>query len=530
MPPRNRMPSKSASAARRDTARKDTSRKGTGRNSSASNTSSDKPRMSVREHINDWKSRPLFDYHLLLIVVGLLTGIGLVMVLSASMALNASSSSFSVFGTFLRQLVMVIVGLVVFWLVLRTRIETIRKWALPLLLVSVALLVLVAIPGIGVGLEETGARSWLMIAGVTLQPSELAKIALALWGSKILADRTRNATNVRELFGLFAFASVVVLVLVLIQRDVGMVASMSVVVVALAWFAGLPRWIVGFAIGFFGMVIVGFSVAASFRSARFRVYFDSLFGRFNDVRGDAYQSYQGFLSLAEGSMTGVGVGQSSAKWFYLPEASNDFIFAIIGEELGFIGAGIVILLYAALGWVGLRIASKQADPFLRLLAATVTTATVVQAFVNIGYVVGLLPVTGLQLPLISSGGTSAIVTLMAMGLLATCARNEPEAISAMQTSGRPGIDRILGIPEPTEYRPEQRYAEELRSQREPQRFDDPDKYHAGSRANRDRGYRNPRDLRDSRDFRDSRSPRDSHVQRMSRPTSYRRSSRDWPER
>lgn len=457
----------SASAA---TAQKGT--KATKSQQPSSSSTSARERPAWVERFNDWKSRPLFDYHLLMIIVALLTSIGLVMVLSASMA-SAGNDSGSVWSVFIRQLVMVVAGLISMWIVLRMRVELIRSLSTAALILSFVLLVLVIIPGIGIGLEETGARSWLSIGGITMQPSEIAKIALALWGSKLLAEKVRTAVSYTDLFGLFGAVSFVILALVMLQRDLGMVASMAFVVVALAWFAGLPRvFITGLlAAAAFAMVI--FTVTAGFRSARIRVYLDSLLGNFNDVQGDAYQSYQGFLSLADGSLTGVGLGQSSAKWGYLPEAKNDFIFAIIGEETGFLGALMVILLYAALGWVGLRIAGRQNDPFLRLLAGTITAATVVQAFINIGYVVGALPVTGLQLPLISAGGTSAMVTLFSMGLLATCARHESEAVSAMQTSGRPALDRFLGIPEPIPYDESRRHAPKVRAHRDPQRFGPP---------------------------------------------------------
>lgn len=457
----------SASAA---TAQK--GRRATDSQQPSSSSSSARERSAWVERFNDWKSRPLFDYHLLMIIVALLTSIGLVMVLSASMA-SAGNDSGSVWSVFFRQLVMVVVGLISMWIVLRMRVELIRSLSTAALILSFVLLILVVIPGIGIGLEETGARSWLSIGGITMQPSEIAKIALALWGSKLLAEKVRTAVSYTDLFGLFGAVSFAMLALVMLQRDLGMVASMAFVVVALAWFAGLPRvFITGLlAAAAFAMAI--FTATAGFRSARIRVYLDSLLGNFNDVQGDAYQSYQGFLSLADGSLTGVGLGQSSAKWGYLPEAKNDFIFAIIGEETGFLGALMVILLYAALGWVGLRIAGRQNDPFLRLLAGTITTATVVQAFINIGYVVGALPVTGLQLPLISAGGTSAMVTLFSMGLLATCARHESEAVSAMQTSGRPALDRFLGIPEPIPYDESRRHAPKVRAHRDPQRFGPP---------------------------------------------------------
>ncbi|MFW9176569.1 putative lipid II flippase FtsW [Corynebacterium amycolatum] len=457
----------SASAA---TAQKGT--KATKSQQPSSSSTSARERPAWVERFNDWKSRPLFDYHLLMIIVALLTSIGLVMVLSASMA-SAGNDSGSVWSVFIRQLVMVVAGLISMWIVLRMRVELIRSLSTAALILSFVLLVLVIIPGIGIGLEETGARSWLSIGGITMQPSEVAKIALALWGSKLLAEKVRTAVSPADLFGLFGVVSFLMLVLVMLQRDLGMVASMAFVVVALAWFAGLPRVVITGLLAAAAFAMVIFTVTAGFRSARIRVYLDSLLGNFNDVQGDAYQSYQGFLSLADGSLTGVGLGQSSAKWGYLPEAKNDFIFAIIGEETGFLGALMVILLYAALGWVGLRIAGRQNDPFLRLLAGTITAATVVQAFINIGYVVGALPVTGLQLPLISAGGTSAMVTLFSMGLLATCARHESEAVSAMQTSGRPALDRFLGIPEPIPYDESRRHAPKVRAHRDPQRFGPP---------------------------------------------------------
>lgn len=479
------------------------------------------------ERFNDWKSRPLFDYHLLMIIVALLTSIGLVMVLSASMASSGTTSG-SVWSVFFRQLIMVVAGLFAMWLVLRMRVELIRALATPALILSFVLLILVVIPGIGIGLEETGARSWLSVGGITMQPSELAKIALALWGSKILAEKVRTAVSYKDLFLAFGIVSFLMLTLVMLQRDLGMVGSMAFVVVALAWFAGLPRVIVTGLIGISALAMVIFTLTAGFRSARIRVYLDSLLGNFNDVQGDAYQSYQGFLSLADGSMTGVGLGQSSAKWGYLPEAKNDFIFAIIGEETGFLGALTVILLYAALGWVGLRIAGRQHDPFLRLLAGTLTTATVVQAFINIGYVVGALPVTGLQLPLISAGGTSALVTLLSMGLLATCARHESEAVSAMQTSGRPAIDRFLGIPEPIPYDESRRHAPKVRAHRDPQHFGPP-VVTSGARTSRGEGpqarsaYRSEEPSR-SREFHE-RAPRSGRAQASRSSASQSRGSR-----
>ena len=150
----------------------------------------------------------------------------------------------------------------------------------------------------------------------------------------------------------------------------------------------------------------------------------------------------------------MGLGQGRAKWSYLPNAHNDFIFAIIGEELGFLGAFAVLALFATLAYTGLRIAARTVDPWLRIVVATSTTWLVAQAAINIGYVVGLLPVTGLQLPLISSGGTSLVVTMFIFGVLANAARHEPEAVATLTRGARPAnaIGRVLRIPPPQPYR------------------------------------------------------------------------------
>jgi cell division protein FtsW len=164
------------------------------------------------------------------------------------------------------------------------------------------------------------------------------------------------------------------------------------------------------------------------------------------------------FSLADGGWWGVGLGQGRAKWDYLPNAHNDFIFAIIGEELGFLGALVVLLLFGTLAYVGIRIAVRNTDPWIKLVSATVTTWLVGQAAINIGYVVGLLPVTGIPLPLISSGGTSIALTMLVFGLLANFARHEPQAVSALRSeispSGRQGaVSRLLWLRPPVPYPP-----------------------------------------------------------------------------
>ena len=397
---------------------------------------------------NDLLSRPLTDYIMILFTVIALSCIGVVMVYSSSMTWSFSEVG-SVWGTALRQAIMIVVGFAVMWIALMIRPQLIRNLAPALLWVSIGLLFLVKIPGIGTGREEVGSQSWISLGPLSFQPSEIAKVAIAVWGAHYLAGRGPVQHWINNHYTRFALVGIFMAIMIFLEGDAGMAMSFVLVVLFMLFFAGIAvGWLM-----LAGVVLIAalaaLALGGGFRSSRFNVYFDALFGNFHDTRGTAFQSYQGFLSLADGSATGVGLGQSRAKWFYLPEAKNDFIFAIIGEELGLWGGALVIGLFATLLYFGLRAAKRSHDPFLGLMAATLTAAVVSQAFINISYVVGLLPVTGIQLPMISAGGTSAVITLASMGLLASCARHEPEAVSAMASYGRPVVDRLLMLREPS---------------------------------------------------------------------------------
>lgn len=414
-------------------------------------------------------SLPGLDYLMIRITVLLLAGIGVVIVLSSSMTWSYIEGS-GVWGTGGRQAAMVAVGFAAFWVALKIHPSRIRKFA-PWLLAGTFVIMIAVLTPLGVGREEVGAQSWLSLGPLQLQPSEVAKVVIAVWGAGLLADNSRTGRGWGNPFTKFSLVATALALLNLLQGDLGTTLSFAATVVVLLIFAGVRmQWVWGMMIaaglGSIALVLMG----RGFRSARVEVFFNSLFGKFEDTQGQAFQSYQGFLSLADGSVFGVGLGQSRAKWFYLPEAKNDFIFAIIGEELGLWGGGLVIVLFGLLGVFGLRTAIRAQDQFQSLLAATLTAGIVSQAFINIGYVIGLLPVTGIQLPMLSSGGTSAIITLGSMGLLANCARHEPDAVSAMQSYGRPLFDRLFFLGEP---RPAGGAAEKVSASRTPARFGAP---------------------------------------------------------
>ncbi|AWB85103.1 cell division protein [Corynebacterium liangguodongii] len=380
-------------------------------------------------------------------VVLVLAGLGVVMVLSSSMAYSFASSS-SVWAQAIRQTVMVAGGLGAMWVMLKTSPDRLRRLSHVIMGVAIFLLVLVLTPA-GTGREEVGSQSWLVLGPLSLQPSEFARVAIAIWGAAILAnkDHTRPS-RLDNGFAPFVAVATVCVGLIGLQGDYGMAVSFAIVVGFILIFAGISWRVIAAACvaAAFGMLLIFLS--GGYRSNRFHVYFDALFGNFDDTRGIAFQSHQGFLSLADGSFFGVGLGQSRAKWFYLPEARNDFIFAVIGEELGLWGGALVIALFGLLAFFGLRTARRARNQFQALLAAALTAGVVSQAFINIAYVLGLLPVTGIQLPMLSAGGTSAVITLGAMGILASVARHEPDAVSAMQNYGRPAFDCLFGIGEP----------------------------------------------------------------------------------
>ncbi|TRW79150.1 putative lipid II flippase FtsW [Mycolicibacterium sp. 018/SC-01/001] len=413
---------------------------------SSSTSSATGDPLAPRTRIGAWLDRPMTSFHLIIAVTALLITMGLTMVLSASgvYSYDMDGSPWAVFG---KQVLWTAIGLFAFYVAMRMPVAVMRRFAFSSFAFTIVLLVLVLIPGIGK--ESNGSRGWFVIAGFSMQPSELAKIAMAVWGAHLLAARRMEHASLKEMLVPLVPAAVIALALVVAQPDLGQTVSMGVILLGLLWYAGLPLRVFLTSLG--AVVVSGaiLSVSVGYRSARVQAWLNP--GA--DAQGMGYQSRQARFALANGGVFGDGLGQGTAKWNYLPNAHNDFIFAIVGEELGFVGAAGLLCLFGLFAYTGMRIARRSADPFLRLLTATATLWVLSQVFINVGYVVGLLPVTGLQLPLISAGGTSTATTLLMIGIMANAARHEPQAVAALRAGRDDRVNRFLRLPLPAPYAP-----------------------------------------------------------------------------
>jgi cell division protein FtsW len=400
---------------------------------------------AARTALTAWLGRPLASFHLLLAICALLIVIGLVMVLSASanVSINQGSSAYAVFG---KQVAFVLVGLGLFWLGLRVPLRKIRAFSPIALWLCVLLLMLVLTP---LGSTLNGTRSWFRLGPLSVQPVEFAKLALALWGAHILVVKRGLLHQYRHLLVPVVPAALVMFALVMLQPDLGGTVTLGVVLIALLWFAGAQLRLFG-ALALGGLAgVVLLAVGTGYRLARVV----SFLNPGEDEQGKSYQATQALYALADGGLFGRGLGQGPSKWRYLPNVHNDFIFALIGEELGFVGCALVLGLFGMLAVVGMRVATRNIDPWIRMVAATLTVWLVAQAAINICYVVGLLPVTGITLPLISSGGTSVVTTMLVFGVLANCARHEPEAVAALRSQGPGRFGRLMRLPAPEPYQP-----------------------------------------------------------------------------
>ncbi len=365
---------------------------------------------------------PLADYGILIGVTLALVIIGLIMVMSAStvFSLKNHESSYTLAG---RQLMFAVLGVAAMLVIARLPVELFHRLSFPFLMLSGGLLVLVLVPGIGVSVN--GQQNWLSIGGpFRLQPSEIAKLALIIWLADLLARRHKQVDGWRTLLLPLLPVTGALLLLILIGGDLGTCLVIMPLVAMLLLVAGAPMRLFGW-LGAGALTLIGLmSITTPYRLARFKTWLDPQ----NDPTGAGWQVIHGQFALATGGWWGVGLGASREKWGFLPEAHTDFILAVLGEELGLAGTLSVLVLFAVFAAVAVRVALRSTTLFGRLAAAGVGIWIVTQAVINIGAVLGALPITGLPLPLISYGGTSLTVTLVGIGMLLAIARNEPAAV------------------------------------------------------------------------------------------------------
>lgn len=350
----------------------------------------------------------------LLIVIGALCIVGLVMVLSAS-SVDALHTYGRPFHYFTRQAVSVVLGFGALYATSRIDYHLWRKFAVPGVAIVAFLLFCVLIPGVGQSVY--GARRWLGAGPLQFQPSELAKLALIIFSADLLArhpPQREGPTAVYVIGGVVA----AFVVLVMAQPDMGTTMVMGGSVLAVLILGGIPWNLLG--MGLAGTAAFGTLVAIvePYRLERLKSFTDP----FESAGGSGYQVVQSLVGLGNGGIRGLGLGASRAKWGFLPNAHTDFIFAIIGEELGLVGGLGVVGLFVALGVYGIRAATKAPDVFGALVAGGVTAWLVGQGALNMATVVGALPVTGVPLPFVSVGGTSTIFGLAAAGIVVNIAR------------------------------------------------------------------------------------------------------------
>jgi cell division protein FtsW len=354
-------------------------------------------------------------YLALAFLVAVFNLLGLVMVMSASsvVALDEYGSSWYFV---LRQAAWAAAGAVALVVIARADYHRWRRFAGPFLVVSMVLLALVLVPGVGT--SANGATRWIGVGPLTVQPSELAKLALLIWVADLLSRRAAYMHNTRATLRPVIVVLAAVATLVMLQPNLGTTIVAAGIALALCFVAGTPGLpLAGWAT--FGIsAALGLALAAPYRRERVLTFLDP----WADPMDTGYQNIQSLVGIASGGIFGSGLGASRAKWGYLPYAHSDFIFAIIGEELGLVGATVVVGLFVLLAIIGVRIALHAPDRFGLLLAIGVTAWLCVQAFVNIGAVIGILPITGVPLPFVSAGGSSLLVGMAGAGLLLSVAR------------------------------------------------------------------------------------------------------------
>ncbi|WP_260848229.1 putative lipid II flippase FtsW [Brevibacterium aurantiacum] len=386
---------------------------------------------SVRREFDRVSAYPLTTYYLVLVSVLALTSLGLVMVLSASSITSYDGGEGSSFAYFNKQAGFVAVGIV---LMVTATFFPLRWWeklAWPAMGLGILMQALVFLPGLGKSTK--GNANWIQFGGIQLQPSEFLKIALAVWLGCVLAKKAGKMTTFGHAMIPVVPGIAVAVGLIVAGNDLGTALILMVMALVCLFIGFFPWKYFLLLFGFLAAMTTFFVFSSQNRLQRITA---SLTGHADqtasDITGQAWQSNHGLFSLASGGWLGVGLGASREKWSWLPEAHNDFIFAIIGEELGLLGSLIVIVLFATLAYGLVRVIMRSKSRFVQIATAGLFAWMIGQGAVNIFVVTGMLPVIGVPLPFVSYGGSSIIACLLAIGVVLSFARTEDGAAAAIK--------------------------------------------------------------------------------------------------
>ena len=378
-----------------------------------------KRRRKEREELNRELAKGPIDLPFCLLVL-LLMGIGLVMLLSASFP-SAYYDNNDPVKYFRQQGVFAIAGVAAMLFIGKINYQRFRGAAKPLLYLSIVLLVLVIIPGNPIALTRNNATRWLGIQNTSFQfqPSEVAKMAVVLYFSDTISKKKDKMNTTRYGVAPYVLILGVLSILMMLEPHLSGTVLLLGAGAVLMLVGGINlTWVAAAVAGAGGVAFLMFSGVIKYGQSRLAMWQNPWL----DPRGDGYQLVQSLLSIGSGGLWGVGLGRSRQKFLYLPEEHNDFIFAIVCEELGLIGATIIMLLFAALILRGYWIALHARDRFGSLLVVGITTLIAMQTFLNIGVVTGLLPTTGISLPFFSYGGTALMIQLAEMGVVLSVSR------------------------------------------------------------------------------------------------------------
>ncbi|KRF07897.1 cell division protein FtsW [Nocardioides sp. Soil777] len=380
--------------------------------------------------------RPLSSYYLLLGASTLLLTIGLMMVLSSS-SVDAYKTTGDSYAIVKRQLMWVLLGLPCAFIASRMSHAWIRRLAWPAYLLSLGLLLLTAF----LGVERNGNQNWLAVGPLAIQPSEVAKLGLVLWAANIYARKERRLGRVHEIMIPVVPGMLLATGLVILGRDLGTALVLFAILLGMLWVVGAPPRFFVLSISIIGVAVMFLAAMDAERLQRITNFSDP----FKDYLDTGWQPAHGLYALSTGGWFGQGIGASTQKWGGLPEAHNDFIFAVLGEELGLVGTLLVIGLFFTIAFAAIRIASRTAEPFVRYMSFGIVVWLLGQMIINVGMVLAVMPVIGIPLPLVSYGGSALLPSLVALGLLVGFARREPEAAAALAARRR---NRSAGLSAP----------------------------------------------------------------------------------